>query len=177
MASRNIHTLTTETSALAQSVIDICQTNGVDLLVYCTLRSLEEQARLYRKGRSYREIKGKMNDLANRGFGFLAKIIEKVGPQYGGKVTNAGPGESWHNYAEAFDAVPLIDGKAAWDYSENKEQWEEYGKAVRQVGMNWGGDWTSFKDYPHAQLRKGGNPLRYYSPDKITQILQDNKLI
>ena len=177
MASRNIHVLTTETSALAQSVIDICKEHGVDLVVYCTVRKLTEQARLYRKGRSYREIKGKMNDLEKRGFGFLAEIIELVGAQTGEKVTNAAPGESWHNYGEAFDAVPLIDGKAAWDYKENKEQWEEYGRAVRQVGMNWGGDWSSFKDYPHAQLRSGSNPLKYYPPSKIRAMLKENNLI
>lgn len=31
--------------------------------------------------------------------------------------------------------------------------WEQYGKAVEQRGLEWGGRWISIMDKPHAQLR------------------------
>lgn len=32
--------------------------------------------------------------------------------------------------------------------------WKTYGAAAKAVGLEWGADWVSFKDYPHVQLRK-----------------------
>ena len=92
-------------------------------------------------------------------------------------MTNAGPGESWHNYAEAWDAVPMINGKPVWKYMDAKEYWDAYGETVRQMGMYWAGDWTSFREYPHAQFRQGGNPLKTMNPDQIEKILKNHKLI
>jgi hypothetical protein len=43
--------------------------------------------------------------------------------------------------------------------------------------MEWAGNWTSFKERPHAQLRKGSNPLKVFDPDRIHEILANNKLI
>lgn len=177
MASRDLNTLTPATKEKALLVLDLCKQADFDLLIYCTLRSLQEQAKLYRQSRSRNEINVKIEKFKNRGYQFLADIIEEVGPSNGPHRTNAGPGESWHNYAEAWDAVPLINGKAAWNYSDAKDQWDAYGDAVRQVGMNWAGDWTTFKELPHAQMRTGGSPLRSMNPDQIRGILKQNGLI
>ena len=138
---------------------------------------MEEQARLYRQSRSRQEIDVKLNKFRIRGFDFLANVIESVGPCSGKHVTNAAPGESWHNYGEAWDAVPLIGGKPAWNYLEAKPHWDAYGEAVRQVGMHWAGDWTSFREYPHAQHRHGGNPLKILEPEEIKLALVERNLI
>ena len=118
MASRSIDDLVPEMGEKTRHVVELCAERGVDLLVYCTLRTLQEQAILFRKTRTRWAIEQKMMKLQERGFPFLAEVLEGVGPQdgpLGRHVTNAGPGESWHNYARAFDAVPLVDGKAGWD--------------------------------------------------------------
>lgn len=177
MASRKLEDLTDDVAANARRIVEVLDEVGVDLLIYCTLRPLEEQARLYRQSRPWSKIKNKILDFQNRGYGYLAEILEEVGPCSGPHVTNATCGESWHNYAEAFDAVPLIGGKAAWNYFDHQAEWDAYGESVRQVGMIWAGDWTSFREYPHAQKRPGGNPLREFDPDKVHDLLVTNKLL
>ena len=178
MASRNLDDLIPEVAEKARRVKEICMEKaGFELLIYCTLRPLEEQARLYRQSRSFGQIKAKMDNFRDRGFSFLADIIDNVGPCSGAHVTNAGPGESWHNYGEAWDAVPLICGKAAWSYQDAKEEWDAYGEAVREVGMSWAGDWTSFREFPHAQLQQGSNPLKLHDPEKIKMAFIEHKLI
>lgn len=141
----------------AKQVLNYCEARGVDLLIYCTHRDMAEQARLFRQGRTRSEIRVKQKQLINEGWPMLADIIDQVGPQRGKKVTNAAPGESWHNFKEAFDAVPLIDGKPAWKRSDAPEAWNIYGDACETAGLIWGGNWK-FTDLPHAQLR-AGNPL------------------
>ncbi len=178
MASRSLDDLIPEVREKAQIVQQACQeAGGFDILIYCTLRPLEEQARLYRQSRSRREINRKKLKLQNRGFDFLAEILENVGPCYGRHVTNAGPGESWHNYGQAWDAVPLIGGKPAWNYLEARDYWDAYGEAVRQAGMQWAGDWTRFREYPHAQLKPGGNPLKTQTPEEIRLALVKHNLL
>ncbi|MCK4829106.1 M15 family metallopeptidase [bacterium] len=177
MASRNLDDLVPEVKQKAEKVLEVCDSVGMNLLIYCTLRTLEEQSRLYRQSRSWQEIKTKILKYKNRGFSYLANILDNVGPCSGPHVTNAGPGESWHNYAEAWDAVPLVGGKPAWKYSDATEEWDAYGECVVHVGMEWAGNWTSFKERPHAQLRKGSNPLKVFDPDRIHEILANNKLI
>lgn len=178
MASRDLNDLIPAAKTKAEQVVQACaQATGFELLIYCTLRTLEEQARLYRQSRSRQEIDGKIAKFNQRGFAFLANILESVGPCYGPHVTNAAPGESWHNYGEAWDAVPLIGGKPAWNYLQAQAYWDAYGEAVRQVGMFWAGDWTGFREYPHAQMRVGSNPLKVLTPDTLQATLLENKLI
>jgi len=178
MASRDLGDLVREARHKASRVQQACrEAGGFDLLIYCTLRPLEEQARLYRQSRSRREIDLKISKFRDRGLEFLADLLEGVGPCYGRHVTNAAPGESWHNYGEAWDAVPLICGKPAWNYLEAKSYWDAYGEAVRQVGMHWAGDWTGFREYPHAQLKAGGNPLKQMTPQAIELALVERRLL
>jgi len=178
MASRKLGDLSKDIQEKAESIIKACnEAGGFDLLIYCTLRPLDEQARLYRQSRSRQKIEQKMDKFRKRGFGFLADIIENVGPCTGEHVTNAAPGESWHNYGFAFDAVPLIGGKPAWNYLKAKNQWDAYGEAVRQVKLHWAGDWIKFREYPHTQLIEGSNPLKKYTPDEIHKMLVSNDLL
>lgn len=177
MASRSVHDLTAEVQAKYLSVQKECSLNGVPILLYCTLRSCEDQAKLWRQSRTRQQVEEKAAKFKARGLAFLADILIGVGSQKGelGKhVTMACCGESWHNYKEAFDCVPLVGGKPDWN---NKVLWDVYGKAVRKAGLVWAGDWTTFKEYPHAQLRQGSNPLRVFKAEDIYNILKKNKAI
>lgn len=177
MASKRIEDLTPEVQRPLSQALAYCITNGVNVLIYCTLRDLQEQARLYRQSRSWAEIKAKIDKFHQRGFHYLAEALEGVGAVpgiLGQHVTMAAPGESWHNYREAFDGVPLKDGKPQWN---DLKSYEIYGKALRSVGLIWAGDWVSFKELPHGQFRPGGNPLKTFQPDQIENILRNNGLI
>ena len=68
----------------------------------------------------------------------------------GSRVTNAVGGQSWHNFGLAVDLAPVIGGEVCWD--EKKFDWSLIGKWARAAGLEWGGDWHSFKDRPHVQL-------------------------
>lgn len=151
---------------LAEKVQQYCEQHGVDLLIYCTRRTFLEQAKLFRQGRTWEEIKVEINTLRETGFIESAEAIEQAGPQRGDRVTNATPGESWHNYGMAFDAVPQENRKPLWNYAANKDKWDIYSKALYIHGLTWGGNFNSFKDYPHAQLIDG-NPLQELSKSKI----------
>ena len=82
------------------------------------------------------------------------------------KVTNAKGGQSIHNYGLAFDIVMLYDNdgngtfeEASWsmirDFDKDSiADWKEVTNYFKSKGWEWGGDWKSFKDAPHFQLKK-----------------------
>ncbi len=178
MVSRSVDDLIPEVRERYFLVKEKCLKKGFDILLYCTLRTLEEQAILWRQTRTKNEINKRIADLNKRGFDFLANVIIKVGPQQGplGKhITNAYPGASWHNYSEAFDCVPLLNGKAIWDTKNTC--WQIYGDAVVSSGLNWAGNWKTFKEFPHAQLSPYGNPLNIHKPKEIYDMLKMRNLL
>ena len=80
-------------------------------------------------------------------------------------VTNAKAGQSFHNYRIAFDVVPIVNGKPQWN---DFRTFQKIGAIGKSVGLDWGGDWKSIKDYPHfqwtgglslAQLKAGKRPV------------------
>lgn len=160
----------------ARELVRICALDGVEILPYCGVRVCSAQAKLFRQSRTLREIERRAQSLRDRGYSFLADILLNVGPQAGelGKhVTNAGPGESWHQYAMALDCVPVKYGKALW--GSNELGWKVYGSAANHLGLTWAGDWTGFKELPHIQLYPASTPMKQWprSPQIIGQILQD----
>lgn len=178
MSSRNVNDLLPELRQKALQVVDNCKERGANMLIYCTLRDLQDQARLFRQSRSTADIRRRMDELRSQGFGYLADVINDVGPQFGRMgqhVTNAVPGQSWHNLREAFDAVPVIDGVAQWN--ANHPHWAIYGEEAEKLGLNWGGSWENFIDKPHCQIRFGSNPLRTFSPSELRSLLKDINLL
>jgi peptidoglycan hydrolase-like protein with peptidoglycan-binding domain len=87
-------------------------------------RSFEEQAKLFAIGRT-------------------------KPPPPKAKVTNAKPGDSYHNYGLAVDMVSLVGGAHNWNEADAR------GKLAPQVQLEWGGTWTDFPDLPHFQLTGG----------------------
>jgi peptidoglycan L-alanyl-D-glutamate endopeptidase CwlK len=75
----------------------------------------------------------------------------------GKKVTNAKGGQSIHNYGTAVDIVLIIDGKeASWDIKKDWDgdkiaDWGECVLVFAKYGWSWGGNWISFKDFPHFE--------------------------
>lgn len=77
----------------------------------------------------------------------------------GGIVTNAKGGQSNHNFALAVDVFPLWeDGKLHMDNKSNAKNIKILKKVApvgKGIGLEWGGDWKSFTDNPHFQLKTG----------------------
>jgi peptidoglycan LD-endopeptidase CwlK len=84
----------------------------------------------------------------------------------GSIVTNARGGYSNHNFGLAVDYFLTSENgsKAIWTVNSD---WKRVAAIAKSLGFSWGGDWTSFKDYPHlemtgglstAQLRAGKRP-------------------
>jgi len=69
----------------------------------------------------------------------------------GNIVTNARGGQSIHNYRLAFDIFQNIRGKE-WS---NPKFFATAGRLWRDMGGEWGGDWTSFPDRVHMQYTGG----------------------
>lgn len=69
----------------------------------------------------------------------------------GPKVTNARAGFSNHNFGTAWD-IGLFEGKK---YLTDSPLYKEIGEISRSLGLKWGGDFKSFKDYPHYEVSTG----------------------
>lgn len=113
--------------------------NIIAIAVPQGLRTIEEQNVLYEQGRT------------------------KPGPI----VTNARGGSSYHNYGLAFDFCIVIDtdrngvyDETSWDIRKDNDKdgiadWLEVVKIFESAGYEWGGKWSSIKDYPHLQKTFG----------------------
>lgn len=64
-------------------------------------------------------------------------------------VTHARGGQSNHNFGIAFD-IGIFDGRRYLDHSP---LYKVVGAIGLDLGLEWGGNWTSIVDEPHFQLR------------------------
>jgi len=63
----------------------------------------------------------------------------------------------WPHYnklSRAVDFVVKINNRWSWNYKKHKVYYDKLGELYKIYGLIWGGDWKSFKDYPHGQLPK-----------------------
>jgi len=67
----------------------------------------------------------------------------------GPKVTNSRGGYSNHNFGIAFD-IGVFEGQK---YLAESVKYKAVGVLGTDLGLDWGGNWTSLVDQPHFQLR------------------------
>lgn len=74
------------------------------------------------------------------------------------RVTNARGGQSNHNFGIAWDVGIFVGGQyyTGRNAAENKA-YADLAKLIKPAlpDIEWGGDWVSFKDAPHYQLKTG----------------------
>lgn len=127
--SRDIADLLPPVKTRAEALLKTAKDAGIDLIITSTYRSNEEQAALYAQGRT----------------------------KPGLVVTNARPGESWHNWRCAFDVVPIRNGKAVWNTTgPDGDLWRKVGELGESVGLEWAGRWTGkLREMAHFQYTGG----------------------
>lgn len=120
--------------AAATALIERCYKRNIPILITQGLRTIAEQDALYAQGRT----------------------------KPGAVVTNARGGYSYHNYGLAVDfALLLPNGSSvSWDMFRDGNNnliadWQEVVQEAKALGFEWGGEWASFKDYPHFQMTFG----------------------
>lgn len=134
MSSRSLDDLSQYVRDAARKHKQLCESQGVELLIYCTLRSNEEQNQLYAQGRTAK----------------------------GSIVTNARAGQSAHNpnahgQSEAYDCCPMIGGKPIWD--SKHPAWAIVGSAGEEAGLTWSGRWTGkLRETAHFQNPSWSKP-------------------
>lgn len=132
--SRKVSDLLPVVQAKAKAFIAKAKAAGIDVILTSTYRDRESQAALYNQGRT---APGRI-------------------------VTNARPGQSYHQYRVAFDFVPVVNGKAAWN---DLALFRRLGEMGESLGLEWGGRWK-FRDLPHLQYT-GGLTLRQLQAGQI----------
>lgn len=138
--SRKITDLHPKVAVMAAEFVQKCAAVGIDVIITSTYRDNEAQAALYAQGRT----------------------------APGKRVTNARPGQSWHNWKLAFDFVPLRYGKPVWgttgngidenpadDDKDDLELWMRCAMIAESIGLEWAGRWKSFKEMAHCQYTGG----------------------
>lgn len=116
-------------------LITEAKARGLNVGMRSGIRTAEEQDDLYALGRTKINPDGIK---PNRPMGRI--------------VTKARAFESWHNYGIAVDVVFRTDKGWTWDDVPD-EKWDELGNVGKLFGFEWGGDWSSWPDLPHFQIR------------------------
>jgi peptidoglycan L-alanyl-D-glutamate endopeptidase CwlK len=129
--SRNLNDLHPVVADKARQFLALCKKAGIDILITSTYRDNESQAALYAQGRT----------------------------KAGRIVTNARPGQSFHNYRLAFDFVPIVNGKAMWNDARTFKRAREIGESIGLQGLSFELahlQWTGGLSL--AQLKAGKRP-------------------
>lgn len=149
--SRDIAELDPIVAQLATHFIQACAIESIDVIITSTYRDAESQAALYAQGRT----------------------------APGKRVTNARPGQSFHNHRVAFDFVPVKAGKALW---QDTSTFTRCGEIAESLGLEWAGRWRSFRELAHCQYL-GGLTLKDFqagltladAPNPVPEILVSSR--
>lgn len=119
----------------ARATINEAKARGFIVAIHSGLRTAEDQNKLYSLGRTIVNPDGKSD----------SKPLGNI-------ITNADAFDSWHNFGLAIDLV-FKDSKGNWTWNKTAREWAELGVVGEMFGMEWGGHWTKFPDFPHFQKR------------------------
>jgi peptidoglycan L-alanyl-D-glutamate endopeptidase CwlK len=123
--------------ALELSPVDFAITQG--------RRTLDEQRRLYGKGRTAAQC-------------VRVGVPAEYARPSEAKVTWVKPENGNHLSGRALDVAPYIRGKLEYDDNGKLGLWPKIAKAFKDaareldVSIEWGGDWEGTKDRPHFEL-------------------------
>jgi len=162
--SRRMEDLDKEFRIVAESILKDCKGQGVIMKPFFTIRDPWEQAKLWRQSRTTQQIRSKANSLRGGGAPFLASVLENVGPQSGKWVTNAIPGNSWHQWGLALDCFVEENGKAVWRGKHHG--YALYARVAEAHGCVAGHNWHK-RDSVHIQMPAVTSPRKIHTWKEI----------
>lgn len=121
-----------------------------------------------------------------RSIDYQNELYAKGRTKPGSIVTNAKGGSSYHNYGLAIDFAILVDkdgngtyDELSWDIKKDNDKdgvadWLEAVKIFEAAGWEWGGKWSSIKDYPHVQKTFGKSVQQLLALYNSGQTFVDN---
>lgn len=128
-----------ELQHVVEKFLDECKKQGLPVLITETWRAKQEQDNFYAQGRT----------------------------KSGNIITNAKYPYSPHCWGVAFDFCRNVKGR---EYDNSDKFFEKVGRIAEKMFDNtefdlfWGGDWKSFVDKPHVEMKK-------YMPNGSTDML------
>ena len=146
MSNRNITTLDTRSTTNVNTLNPKVQQRFATWIIECNNTDFAKN-----NGYEYRAISG------NRTFAEQQALYNQGRSTPGKVVTNAQQGFSNHNYGIAVDMGVFKDGKYldGSDPSTAQNFHRFAAQIASKYGLEWGGNWTTFKDYPHFQYNTG----------------------
>ena len=130
---RNIQTLHLKAQEGARACMNAIAAAGISARILSGTRTYAEQNMIYRRGR----------------FGNPPP-----------RVTNARGGQSNHNFGIAWDVGVFSQAGAYLPESPLYKKAAQAALAAGIIGLEWGGNWTSFPDQPHYQMATAGLTLK-----------------
>lgn len=124
MASRDPRDLCPELRRILPEFVARARERGIDVLIYCTYRSQEEQDELWEHGRN----------------GDKRPKVTWTRHSKHNLTKNGVPA------SEAWDCVPISKGKLKWDDARG---YKILGQIAAELGLKWG---EEFGDSPHFEL-------------------------
>ena len=116
-----------------KSVLEELKENGWQPVVWQGKRTSEEQAEKVRKGFSRTLYSWHVQTTSN----MMSTGLDRVDIVYGA-------------------AADIVDQRWRWEgpcRDHNHPFWKDLGRIARKHGLEWGGDWVSFKDVAHLQMK------------------------
>ena len=143
--STKISDLVPDVAVVAQRCLDALTTAGIPHAVTSTLRTVQEQQALYAQGRKDLDEVNVLRSAA--GLSPIADADNKYHVTNDDGVTY----KSNHQSGRALDVVPTENGNPVWP-EPSDARWGRIAAIFKSQGFQWGGDWTSFPDYPHYEM-------------------------
>lgn len=133
-SKRSINNLKGVHPALVKLMTLSIKNSPVDFTITEGVRTQERQQELYAQGRT------KPGPIVTKVDGIIKKSNHQ--PKSDG-------------FGHAVDLYPYVNGSVRVNDVENLKKIAEHIKKVAKennINVTWGGDWTSFKDYPHFEI-------------------------
>lgn len=114
--------------ARLERVLEAMAALGHPMQVTDGLRTVQQQRRLYAKGRT---APGAIVTYAD------------------GELKKSNHQSKDDGLGHAVDCAFVVDGRPSWDVAL---PWQAYGACAEAVGLTWGGRWERLRDLPHVEL-------------------------
>jgi len=124
---------------------------GIGFEMFAAVRTPQEQAELWIKSRSTKEIKDAVAKLSKQGAPWLSRMVKTTHRPYGRWETNNLPGLSWHQWGEAASIRILSNsGRVIWN--PNNEGYRILADLAQMVSLTSGFFWKR-RDVVNVQFR------------------------